>query len=544
LDDLAIERGYWFDQRFAGHFRQFCRRFLCLWEGRQWAGKPFELLDWQWYDVFAPLFGWYRWDDEWSCPVRRFDRAYVEVPKKNGKSPMAAAVGCYFLAGDGETGGKVFSAASAREQAGIVHGHAMAMIRSSPWLDERCKINRSTQTIVFEPPEMFEKAKAKIDRAPSQNVYKAISSEAGPQEGRNANAVVCDELHVWYGRKLWEALQYAFETRLSPLRFAITTAGDDEQSVCYEQHEYARDVRRGHVQDLGFFGYVRAADPEDDSGDERTWFKANPSLGKIITVGRMREMYDEAQKSASGLRSFERYRLNRWGTVANPLLRPEDWDACQNEYTAADLREKTCYGGLDLSKSEDPSALALIFPDGDGYRQLVWFWLPQETYERNRERVRYEDWVREGWLEICPGPRIDEELIEQRIVWAKEEFSLQSVHYDPYRAHAIVKRLDETHGIECIEFPQTITRFAGPTAEYESLIVRRKLRHNRNGCLTWQSRHLKTKADANKNERPVKPARGDIRTIDGHVASIMALALIETEDVGESIYEQRGLLTI
>jgi phage terminase large subunit-like protein len=533
-DDAAVAAGCWFDARFAEHFRAFCEKYLCLWEGRQWAGQPFKLMDWQWFDVFAPLFGWYRWDEEWGCPVRRFDRCYVEVAKKNGKSPMAAAVGCYFLAADEAAGGKVFSAASAREQAGIVHSHAMNMIQASPELAGRCKINRSSNTITFEHPDMFEHVDVK--RTPANNLYASISSEAGPQEGRNANCIICDELHVWQGRKLWNALQYAFESRISPLRFAITTAGDDEQSVCFEQREYAEDVAAGHVHDLHFLGYIRAAGKDDDPGDVETWRKANPSLGITVPVGRMRSMYEEAKKKPASLATFKRYRLNVWGTVANPLIAPEAWDACLEEYTIDDLAGLPCTGGLDLSKTQDMTAFVLVFRDGDEYRQLAWFWLPEETYQQHRDRLDYELWKERGWLSLCPGPRIEESYIEDRIVWAEKQFDLTRIVYDPWRAAGLCKRLEEEHGIECVEFPQTITRFAAPTAEYESLISRGKMHHNGNGLLTWQSRHVKTKADMNKNERPVKPARGDVRTIDGIVAAIMALGFEMADEDTHSAY--------
>lgn len=542
-DDLAIKQGCWFDVRLAEHFRQFCRQFLCLWEGRQWAGKPFELMEWQWVDVFARLFGWQRWDAGWNQPVRRFDRVYIEVGKKNGKSPMAAAVGCYFLAVDGESGGKVFSAAAAKEQASIVHSHAVNMIMASPRLHARCKINRSTNSVTFEPPLLFEQAD--IDRPASNNIYRAISSESATQEGLNGNACICDELHAWYGRKLWDSLHYMFESRLSPLLFCITTAGDNEQSVCFEQHEYAEAVQDGHIKDIGYLSYIRAADKTDPPGTVATWKKANPSLGVTITPSRMRLMYNEAAKSTAALNAFRRYRLNIWLTALNVMIDPVAWDECYESFGVESLAGQDCFAGLDLSKSGDMTALALLFPDGEEYRQLVWFWLPEEVYNKNRTRAAYAEWIEQGWLELCPGARIDEEMVESRIVWCKEHFDLQEVCYDPYRAAGIVKRLEEEHGIVCVEFPQTLMRFAGPTADYESLVARGKLHHNDNGCLTWQSRHITTKSDANRNERPVKPARGDIRTIDGIVAGIMGLGRAQAQDSPTpSVYEERGLIVL
>jgi phage terminase large subunit-like protein len=345
---------------------------------------------------------------------------------------------------------------------------------------------------------------------------------------------------VWHGRKLWDALKFAFESRISPLLFCITTAGDDEQSVCFEQRNYAEDVRSGHQRDLGYFGYIRAADKDDDPSQEETWRKANPSLGVTVPVSRMRAMYEESKRHPAALASFRRYRLNIWGTVPDPLIDPAAWDACYEPFTPESLFGETCFGGLDLSKSEDMTAFSLVFRDGDEYRQLVWFWLPEETYEKHRDRVDYRTWREEGWLDLCPGPRISEEMVVEKIAWAAANYNLVHLVYDPWRAGTVAKTLDEEHGVVCVEFPQTITRFAEPTAEYESLVSRGKLRHSGNGCLTWQSRHVKTKSDNNKNERPVKPVRGDIRTIDGIVAGIMALKGAMADETNESAYNTPG----
>jgi phage terminase large subunit-like protein len=539
-DDLAIEQGCWFEEKHAEHFREFCRKHLCLWEGRQWAGKPFELMEWQWIDVFSRLFGWYRWDDEVEQPVRRFNRAYIEVPKKNGKSPMAAAVGCYFLAADGERGGKVCSAASAKEQASIVHGHAINMVAASKALDERCKINRSTGVITFESPVEFKRAG--VDRPAANNVYVSISSEASTQEGRNLNCALADELHVWHGRKLYDALRYAFEARLSPLFFMITTAGDDEQSVCFEQRTYAEDVNSGHIDDIGYLGYVRAADKEDDPGDPKTWHKANPSLGTIITETRFREMYEEANKSPAALAAFKRYRLDIWGTVTDPLIDSDAWDACYEAYTPESLFGQRCHGAFDLSQTQDMTAFALMFRDAEEYRQLVWYWLPEDVYNKNKDRVRYAEWIEQGWLTLCPGPRIITGMVEEKILWAADQFDLVNAVFDPWNAENVAMRL-EAAGVTVGKFMQTMGNFAGPTKEYESLVAMAKLHHNGNGCLTWQSRHVKTKSDANGNERPVKPARGDIKTIDGIVAGIMSLAMA-SGDEGGSRYNDGGELLV
>lgn len=521
-DDLAVDRGDWFDERFARHFWQFGRRYLRFWEGSQWVGKPFKLMRWQYFDIFAPLFGWFRFDDEWGRPVRRFNRTYIEVAKKNGKSPMAAYVGAYMMACDGEAGGKVFSSASSKEQASIVHDHAIQMIRNSPELIRRCKIHGTTKTITWQP---------------DQSIYKAISSESGTNEGLNGHCSIVDELHAWFGRKLWDALKYMGASRPEPILFVITTAGEDTQSVCFEQREYAQAVIRGDVADLGYLGYVKAAESHDDPSAPDTWAKANPSLGVTVKNRELQTMYQEATKSAAALSSFKRYRLNVWGLVEEPWLDMDAWDACRQSFGEADVAEMPAYAGLDLSKTRDMTALAVTVPMGDGtYRQFVYFWLPEDTIKKFRHRINYDDWIKAGRLKVVPGSSMSSTDIRAAILPVLEQFDIQHIQYDPYAARNLVEKLTEEDGFECLEFPQTIVRFAEPTATYEQLILQRKLHHDGNPVLRWQAETCQVKADANKNIRPMKRKHGDARTIDGIVAGIMALSGAVTDEYAGGVY--------
>jgi phage terminase large subunit-like protein len=210
--------------------RAFFRRFLRHSKGR-WAGEPFELLAWQWQDVMAPLFGWRRPDGS-----RRFRKAFVEIPKKNGKSTLAAGLGLYMLVGDGEPGAHIFSTAVKREQAGIVHGEAVSWWRS-----------RRALRISHHQPRHAR------NRFPRQDgFYRCLAADAGGSEGLNAHCVIIDELHAWtgeHGREFFNSLRYAARARRHGLLFMITTAGDDELSVCYDEYTYAKGVLSGEIID-------------------------------------------------------------------------------------------------------------------------------------------------------------------------------------------------------------------------------------------------------------------------------------------------------
>ncbi|MBI1915324.1 MAG: hypothetical protein HYS12_11385 [Planctomycetes bacterium] len=239
-DERAVAEGYRFDLAAAERVRTFFRKFLRHSKG-QWAGKPFELLDWQWQDVIGPLFGWKRPDG-----TRRYRRGYIEVPKKNGKSQLFSGLSLYLLIGDSEPGAEIFSAAVDRDQASIVFNEAANMVEASPTLLQRLNVVRSTKRIVDHRTRSF---------------YKALSADVPAKEGLNAHAVLIDELHAQKTRDLWDTLRYAGASRRQPLHLSVTTAGFDRHSICWEQHQYAQGVLHGLIEDLSFFGSLRAGRP-------------------------------------------------------------------------------------------------------------------------------------------------------------------------------------------------------------------------------------------------------------------------------------------
>lgn len=529
-DERAIANGCRFSVELADYFLAWAKKYIRLSEGL-WAGKPFVPMDWQRDELFYPLFGWVRLHPEHKIICRRINRVYCEVPKKNGKSPTGALIGTYMLCGDGERGGKVFSAATSKEQAAIVHTHAINMVHDAPELEALCKINHTTKHIVYQP---------------LRSVYSVLSAIAATQEGLNASCIVADEIHVWRGDQLFNALRYAFRSRLEPIHFQITTAGDDMQSICRQQHEYAAGVIAGEIEDEGFLGLIYAAGPEDDWTDEKTWEKANPSLDTIVMRSDLRRDCAEAKCSQRLISSFKRYTLNVWATSESPWLNMDSWARCERTYCEDDLLGRLCYGALDLSMSRDMTGLTLMFPEDDGsYLQLVYFWMPEDTIRDRSHLAGYRGWVQHGYLETTPGNEIDYAFVKKRIVEASEKFDLKELAYDPYYATAFTQTLQEEHGIVRVEFRQGMRSYAEPTAEYERLVGRGEMHHNGHPILSWQAGHCMVKSDENNNIRPVKRQHGDYRTIDGIVTGVMALgrAMLAGKQE-EDVYATRGFIRL
>lgn len=522
-DRRAVAAGYRFDLASAERVRTFFRQFLQHSKGA-WAGQPFELLEWQWQDIIAPLFGWRRPDG-----TRRYRRGYIEVPKKNGKSSLFSGLSLYLLLADREPGAEIYSAAVDRDQASIVFTEAANMVDASPQLASRLQVVRSTKRIVDQRSRSF---------------YKALSADVPAKEGLNAHAVLIDELHAQRSRDLWDTLRYAGASRRQPLHLAITTAGYDRHSIGWEQHDYALKVQDGTIKDLAFFGYIRAAAPDADWTDPDVWQAANPSFGITLDAEQFAEDCREAQESAAKENAFRRYRLNQWTEQDVRWLSLEKWDACAA--APGDLDGRDCYAGLDLSSTTDLTALVLVFPGDDGYDVLPFFWVPEEgaRQRERRDHVPYVSWIRQGLIEATPGEVVDYDVIRRRIQDLSERYHVQEIALDRWNATQLATQLSGD-GFEMVAFGQGYASMNAPTKKLEELVLARKLAHGGHPVLRWMAGNVSLETDAADNWKPSKKKSTD--RIDGIVALIMALdrATVQ-QDSHVSIYDRecRGFLEI
>jgi phage terminase large subunit-like protein len=516
-DEAAAVNGCYFDEAAAEKVERFFRQFLRHSKGR-FAGQPFELLEWQRDDVVFPMFGWKRADGR-----RRFQRAYVEIPKKNGKSTLAAGLGLYLLVGDNEPGAEVYSAACTRQQAGIVHGEAINMVRASQGLSTYLRVHGATREIRFDARGA---------------VYKALAADANSNEGLNIHGLIIDELHAWpgeAGRAFYNALKWGGKARENPLFFIITTAGEDQLSIGFDVHNYARGVLDGSVEDQRFFAYVRAADSQDDYREPATWRKANPSLGHTMTEDDFAADVKEAEQSPTSLTQFKRYALNIWAQGGTSAIDQNSWKACRVKFKEADLHGERCFGAIDLARVSDLTAAGLVFPrDGGRYRALVQFWLPRAKIEHPNTPEMFRVWERQGLIVATDGDVTDYEKVRADVAEWWKRFELVEFAYDPWMAEEFSQRLSDD-GFERVSFGQTILNYAAPSAEFERLIVGRLLEHDGNPFLAWQIGNLRWRIDPAGNRRPDKARERN--KIDGPVALIMAIAraMVADESAGGDV---------
>lgn len=522
LDDLehGRERGLRFDRAAAEHVLRFFG-FLRHSKG-EWAGQPFVLSPWQQFILWV-LFGWKRADG-----TRRFRRAYIEVPRKNGKSTMMAGIGLYLLEADGEPGAEVYSAATKRDQALITHGEATRMVKQSPALRARVRVYKNN-----------------LNNPATASKYEPLGADADTMDGLNIHGGLIDELHAHKTRAVVDVLDTATGARRQPLIVEITTAGYDRNSICWEHHEYTRQVLEGLVQDDAWFGVIYTIDEGDDWKDPATWAKANPNYGVSVKPDDLRGKAERAVHLPAAQNAFLRLHLNVWTQQSDRWIDLDLWDANGGAVDEGELEGCVCYGGLDLSSVSDLTAWVLVFPHEDDPEALdivARFWVPESqlTNDANAYHDQYAAWAREGWLKTTPGDAVDYQAIKRQIIADASRFKLVDMNVDRlFQGYQLSMELAD-EGIELFGMGQGFLSMAVPVKEFEKRLLGRKLNHGGNPILRWMAGNVAVKTDPAGNLKPDKAeSQGKI---DGIVALIMALdRAMRRGKQGRSVYEDRGL---
>lgn len=546
------------------------------------TGKPMRLYDWQ-RSLVREFYGTMT-DGGGGEAVRKYWYAYLELPKKNGKSELAAGLGLYHLLADGEKNAEVYVVAADKANAGIVYNAALYMATTAPWLARRIargelKIRESTRTIVYRRRVQTENGGYKWVEI---GQLKVLSSEAYSKHGYKPSCVIFDELHAQKNRALWDVMTFGSGSgRRQPAYIVLTTAGDDPDrgSIGWEIHKKAvgvrdaRELRRilaeggdprtiqalrdvsdsdldGAVQQLlekdlsnwlpvlygltAFYG----DDPDTlkavDIWDEALWYRCNPSLGHHLSIRTLRLEAAEAKKSEAGEKLFRWLRLNQWisvkavGWLPLTLYDKLQWGPskrAEREDWMTRLRGLRCYGGVDLSSTRDLTAFVLFFPAQPGLEKAVWLphiWRSGADVDEaeRRDSAPYRDWERAGFLRICEGNTIDFADVERTIAEAAQLYDVQAVGFDPYLSRTITQRLESI--VTCVEIPQDMKNLSPAMKEIETGMLNHSILHVHNSCYRWTFGNVRCAVDGNENKKPMKN-RSPGR-IDPTVATIIAVA--------------------
>ncbi len=539
VDDLAHghERGLHFDEAAAVRVLKF---FTILKHSKgEWAGQPIRLEPWQQFILWC-LFGWKRADG-----TRRFRTAYLECARKNGKSTLAAGVGLYLLSADNEPGAEVYSASTKRDQSKIVWSEAARMVKKSPVLKKRI--------VPFRDNLHIEGTASK---------FEPLGADSDTLDGLNVHAVICDEVHAWKSGDTWDILQTATGARRQPMMFAITTAGFNRHSLCWQLNERAKKVLDRLIEADDLFGIIYTLDDDDDWQDEATWIKSSPNLGVSKKWDTMREKCEQAKQMPSRQNAFKRLELDIWTTSETRWIPVEHWRQCGGQINLEALRDRLCYGGLDLSSTTDLTALLWVFPpeeEAGPYVILPRFFCPEENILKRAhdDRVPYDVWKQQGYLTATPGNSVDYDYVFEQIKQDRKLFKVDELAFDRWGAARVVTVLQSDCGFTVdekehkdagapllVEFGQGFASMSPPMKDLERLILAHKLAHGNNPVLNWMADNVVATLDAAGNIKPDKQKSRE--KIDGIVAMIMALdrAMRHQGAGSASVYEKRGLRVI
>ena len=523
LDDLkdGHERGLVFDIESVNRAIGFFSDVLKL-SGGGYEGLPFDLGDWQAFNI-GSLFGWKTQDG-----FRRFRTAYIETGKGSGKSPLAAGIGLYGMMADGESGAEIYAAATKKDQAMILFRDAVSMVNMSP--DLRSRITSSGRGLTVWSLAWLEK----------RSFFRPIASDDG-QSGPRPHIALLDEIHEHKDAYVVEMLKAGQKSRRQPMLVGITNSGTDKRSVCWDYHDYGTKVCAQQIVDDSFFAYICALDANDDPfKSEKCWEKANPSLKYgLPTKKYLREQVLQAHGMPSKESVVRRLNFCQWVEAKNPWISSDLWFDCEDkDFDQALLANRKCWGGLDLSSTQDLTAFVLVFEPSEAdpvWRMLDWFWLPGDelVQKAEKDRVPYTTWRNEGHLLVTEGKAINRLSVVKVIAQAMSTFDLQSIAYDRWRIEDLKMILDQ-EGIDLplVSFGQGFKDMAPAVDEFERKLLGKQLMHSGNPVMTWCAANAIISTDPAGNRKITKEKSSG--RVDGIVAAIMAIGAT-TKDQNDQI---------
>lgn len=465
------------------------------------AGRPFILEPWQEFIVWN-IFGFVGPDGG-----RRFSRAYVEVPRKNGKSTFSSALMLYGLLADGESGAQVYSAATKLDQAMMVFGESVRMVRAQDWLHEECNVYNSINN-------------RRITHA--ENLYKPLEWNPGKQDGLNTHFAVIDEYHAHPNDELYNVIFNSMGARRQPLLFTITTAGFNRESPCFKHRQYCSQVLQGGIEDDALFSVVYTLDPGDDWMNPEVWAKANPNWGVSVYPKKLEQAIAEAKELAHKEVEFKTKLLNVWTDTAQTWIQDAVWMANGqgDPFELVDLEGCECFGGLDLAQTGDFCAFSLYFPT-EG-QVVTRYYLPEDAVRKRTDAAgqSIKQWVRDGLVIQTDGNVTDYSFIKADVLQLAERFAIREIAFDRYNSSQLIIEL-QNEGLTMFPFGQGFASMAAPTKEFERLVRVGQIKHGGNPVTRWMMSNILLKRDPVGNVKIDKAKSGD--KVDGPVSIVMAL---------------------
>ena len=484
----------YFDEKAFNRFVRFAKEFK-HYKGPL-AGQRFEPEDWQLF-IMANVIGLKHRD----TGLRKYTYADIYVPRKNGKTFLAAIFAAYFLLKDGEAGPEVYTAAVDQAQARLCYDASAELIRRSIFSED----TKPYQWGMKSPK--------------NAGVFKPLSKDTKNKDGLNIQAAICDERHAWPTTEIYDVIKTGMGARSQPMLLSISTAGVDTSNPYFADIEAYKEILLGIKAKDNHFLLLFSPDDGDAWDDPSTWAKVNPNLGVSLSMDYMRAECEEARLRGGTYQvAFQTKNLNMWVNAPEVWISDDDVQANNADFDAHQLRGAECYVGLDLASKSDISAVCLFFPKFSVCRFL--FVVPEAKVTEQEDRVDYRLWRDQGWLTVTPGKVLDEEWFVDFLLKQLEPYAVRCVAYDPWAMWNIVPKLRKYEN-KLMEYQQSIRYMSVPTKWVETEVLAHRLNFLFNPVIRWMFRNVVTYVDPNAN---IKLDKGRSRNkIDGVVALVDAV---------------------
>lgn len=513
-DDLKRKRfPYHFDEARASKPCKYAELLHHVKAGK--AGELILLEPWQVF-IFTTVFGWV--DDEGN---RRYQRAYVEVPRGNGKSTMLSCIGLYMLTADGEKGADCYSFATTRDQAKIVFNDAQQMARQNSDLKDAYGLQVLAHSMVV----------------PGTNSkFEPKSADGKTLDGLNTHCAIIDELHAHKTREVYDVVETSIGKRKQPIMWMITTAGFNLTGVCYEVRRYVTKLLDGSAKDDSHFGIIYTIDEKDDWRTEEALIKANPNWNVSVQPKAILSTLSKALTDPASENNFKTKHLDVWCNADSAFFQMAKWrKAYRPQVSLEDFEGMPCIYGLDLAAKTDITALVRLFfrqedDDSVHYYAFPEFWLPQEKLQ-NSSNSQYQSWAKQDLIHVSDGAINSLEDIQDYIAEDAKRFDTLAIAFDPWQAYQLATNL-QNEGLSMVELKPTVSNFSEPMKQVQALVYAGKLHTDGNPVLEWMASNLVAHYDAKENVYPRKETPDN--KIDGMVALIMAMKQAIFMDVENS----------
>lgn len=530
IDDLARTdwQWEWVPSR-AAAICQFIEMLPHI-KGR-WRSKNIQLEAWQCF-LLTTIFGWVDKNsaDKDDDKIRRFRKALIVIPRKNGKSAIAAGIALFLLALDSEIGAEVYSAATTRDQAKISWDIARAMVQRLPNFQNGVGVEPGAHSISI----------------PAESAcYKPLSRDADSLEGLNVHGAIIDELHAHNTREVFDVLDEATGARRQPLLFMISTEGDSNIGVFPEQVDYLQNVLRGTKEDDRYFGLIYTLDKEDDWTLPSSWYKANPNLGVSVYEEDLAARFNQAKSNPESQSSFLIKRLGVRVGAGDAFFNMLAWtNICRKpDMKLEDFRGQACVVTFDLASKSDVAARIMVFRKGLNFYVFGRYYLPEDALESGMPNYDvYRGWANVNAITFTPGKVIDYDFIQDDLLDDAKNFKVELIGTDPYNATQFQTNM-KAKGLQIIDVPQTVLNLSEPMKELAGLITAGRVIHNGDPVLTWMMGNVIAKRDVKENVYPRKSRAQN--KIDGAVALIGNLSLqMRNVKMKPSIYASKATAII